>query len=102
MTTLEQEILNIINETIGGKYIGKLKVLNDDGIWTLYLYLNQEQSPIQIGYDGTLNDFKEFIRKEIKTRKMEKVSYWRATQELPVNICVNGKLESDYDNEIYM
>lgn len=101
MTTLEQEILDIINETINGQYIGKLKVFNDEGIWTLYLYLDQEFSPIQIGYSGSLEEFKDYVRKEIKTRKMEKVSYWRAIQELPANECVNGILESDYDNEIY-
>lgn len=100
MTTLEQEILDIINETIGGQYIGRLKVLNDEGIWTLYLYMNQEMSPIQIGRDGTWDEFKEYVRKEIKTRKMEKISYWQAIQELPANICRNGELEPDYDNVI--
>jgi hypothetical protein len=30
MTILEQEILSIINETIGGQYIGKL--INDENI----------------------------------------------------------------------
>ena len=102
MTILEQEILSIINETIGGQYIGKLKVINDENIWTLYLYLNQELSPIQIGCECSWNKFKEYVRKEIKNRKLEKVSYWKAIQELPSVECINCKFELNNDNEIYL
>ena len=32
MTLLEQEILDTINEAIGGKYIGQLKVFHEDEV----------------------------------------------------------------------
>ena len=41
MENLEKEILEIINEAIGGKYIGGLKILIEDDIYELLLYLNQ-------------------------------------------------------------
>ena len=83
---LETEIRNIINETINGKYIGKLKVQKedfDDGtvLWALFLYLDMEMSPVIMAYQGSEDEFKEFIRKEIKSRKLEMVSFWRAELE---------------------
>ena len=76
MENLEKEILEIINEAIGGKYIGGLKILIEDNIYELLLYLNQEMAPLVLGFQGSEYDFKEFIRKEIKTRQMERVDYW--------------------------
>ena len=83
---LETEIRNIINETINGKYIGKLKVQKedfDDGttLWALFLYLDMEMSPLIMAYQGSEDKFKEFIRKEIKSRKLEMVSFWKAELE---------------------
>ena len=96
MTTLEQEILNIINCTIKGKYIGKLRVVIEDDMYNLLLYLNQEQAPLIIGYQGTEEKFKEFVQKEIQTRQMERVSYWTAIQERPTS---DGD-DWDYDEVI--
>lgn len=54
MTSLDQEIRDLINEAIGGKYVGQLKVYNEPGIgWVLLLHMNQEQSPMVLSYDGT-------------------------------------------------
>ena len=75
MENLEKEILEIINEAIGGKYIGGLKILIEDDIYELLLYLNQEMAPLILSYQGSESDFKEFVRKEIKTRQMERVDY---------------------------
>ena len=75
MENLEKEILEIINEAIGGKYIGGLKILIEDDIYELLLYLNQEMAPLVLGFQGSEYDFKEFIRKEMKTRQMERANY---------------------------
>lgn len=77
MTKLECEILNIINETIEGKYIGKLSITKEDNIYCLALYLNHTTAPALslIKECKDENDFKEFVKKEIKTRKLEKTSY---------------------------
>ena len=76
MTILEQEVLELINQTIDGQYISKLKVVVDDDLYCLQLYMNQEQSPLVIAKQCQNEDeFKKFVKKEIKTRKLEKVSY---------------------------
>lgn len=88
MENLEKEILEIINEAIGGKYIGGLKILIEDDIYELLLYLNQEMAPLILSYQGSESDFKEFIRKEIKARQMERVDYWTTNLSyLPDNYC---------------
>jgi hypothetical protein len=61
MTTLEKEILNIINEATDSEYIGKLKVIVDDNSYTLGLYLNLELHPMILSYEGTEEGFKKFI-----------------------------------------
>ncbi len=99
MTNLEQEILDIINCTINGQYVGKLKVTQEDGFYNLLLHLNQEQAPIVMGYQGTEEQFKKFIQEEIRTRKMERVSYWKAIQIIPDLVCEDGELELD-NNDI--
>lgn len=76
MENLEKEILEIINEAIGEKYVGGLKILIEDDIYELLLYLNQEMAPLVLAMQGTESEFKEFIRKEMKTRQLERVNYW--------------------------
>lgn len=95
MTTLEQEILDIINCTICGKYTGKLKV----NVWThepqcgdgckeiyptiyeLKLYIDREFTPIVFSYEGTEDEFKEFVREEIRKRKIEKTRFFKINLE---------------------
>jgi len=87
MTTIEQDIKNIIDEVICGKYIGKLKVIQeivpdtDSTIWMLLLYLDMELTPMILAYEGTEEKFKEFIKSELKTRKLQSVHFWKALQE---------------------
>lgn len=85
MESIEQDILQLIEDSIGCKYIGKLKVEKDDKetppLWGLFLYLDLEFTPIELAYQGTEDEFKEFIRKEMKTRKMNKIKFWNAIKE---------------------
>ncbi len=76
MTKIEQEILDIINTTIDGKYIGKLHVYHTGNIWELRIYLDRWYTPTVLACEGTEDDFKKFIRKEFKTRKIEKTKYY--------------------------
>ena len=77
MTQLECEILKVINETIGGKYIGKLRVTKEDNIYCLAMFLNLTVNPAFSLIKECKNDeeFKEFVRKEMITRKIEKESF---------------------------
>ena len=81
MTQLECEILKVINETIGGKYIGKLRVTKEDNIYWLAMFLNLTVNPAFSLIKECKNDeeFKEFVRKEMKTRKIEKESFWKVS-----------------------
>ena len=98
MTDLENAILCIINEATCTQYCGKLKVLFEPnppdcaygcgeepeptkvGLYMLLLYLNQEQAPMVLSYQGDEEAFKEFVRKEMKTRKMHTVGRYRLLQ----------------------
>jgi hypothetical protein len=87
MTTLEKEILDIINETTDSEYIGKLKVIiddisNNDKLYTLGLYLNFEMSPMVLSYQGTEEEFKNFIREEMKSRKLQKVFRYEVIRDI--------------------
>ena len=96
MTKLEQEVLCIINETIDGCYIGKLNVnvfeperqcgdpecrtLNKT-IYELCFYLDRWFTPLILSYEGTEDEFKNFIRNEFKKNRYELVRYYKITRE---------------------
>ena len=94
MTAIEHEIKQIIEDVICCKYIGKLKVVkevvDDSEFWMLLLYLDMEQTPLILAYEGTEDQFKDFIRSEIKLRKLQGVRFWKAIQTYPqqeLNCC---------------
>lgn len=95
MTEIENQIKEIIEEVVNGKYIGKLRVIsepiNNSTLWMLLLYLDLEITPMVLAYEGNVDEFKEFIRKEMKTRKLQTVKFWKATQEFM------SQNMSDYD-----
>lgn len=94
MTEIEEEIRQIINDTTERVYITKLHVRHEDGIWTLYLYLNRVLVPMVMSYEGTEEGFKKFVKKEMKSRRLEEVKYWKTTREIPVLSCnEDGELE---------
>ena len=74
MTQIEIDIRNYgIFQSILGE--------NDNTLWMLLLYLDRELTPMILAYEGTEEQFKEYIRKEIKTRKLHGVHFWNAIQE---------------------
>ena len=89
MTNVECEILCIIEQVIEGKYIGTLKVYEEDGVWYLLLGLNQDYAPLVLAKQCDYETFKTFIEKEFKERKLEKVHFWKAVHELPSVTCNN-------------
>ena len=95
MTTLEKEILNIINEATDSEYIGKLKVVVDDDLYNLGLYLNREMTPTVLSFQGTEEEFKEFVREEMKSRKLQKVFRYEVIRD----ILLPGMEEYEDDEE---
>lgn len=92
MTELEKEIKQIIEETTNSKYISTLKVVEEDGYYELLMHLNQEQAPLHLGIQGTVDDFKNFIKEEMKFRKNNDVRYWKGVQDYVDTIL-------DFDNK---
>ena len=82
MTTLEKEILEIINDATDSEYIGKLKVIVDDDSYTLGLYLNLDMKPMVFYYQGDQDGFKSFIRDEMKSRKLQKVFRYEVIRDI--------------------
>lgn len=82
---IETEIKNIIEEVTCSKYIGKLRVVYEEDIdlWSLLLYLDLEQTPLVMAYQGDVEKFKEFIRKEMKSRKLQFVEFWNTIRQIP-------------------
>lgn len=95
MTTLEKEILNIINEATDSEYIGKLKVVVDDDSYTLGLYLNLEMSPMIFSYQGSEQEFKDFIREEMKSKKLQNIFRYEVIRD----ILLPGMEEYEDDEE---
>lgn len=81
MTALENEILEIINEVTGNCYIGKLTVTEEDDGYTLRLGLNTPNAPTVLYYQGSVEDFKEYIKEEIKRRRYSEIEYWNTLKE---------------------
>lgn len=84
---LANEILDIIDETIEGEYIGKLEVIVDEDWYTLNLFMNMHNAPLVMAYQGTEEEFKNYIREEIKRRRLEKVMRYEVRRELPALEC---------------
>ena len=95
MTTLEKEILNIINEATDSEYIGKLKVIVDDDLYNLGLYLNREMTPTVLSFQGTEEEFKEYVRDEMKFRKPQRVFRYEVIRD----ILLPGMEEYEDDEE---
>lgn len=95
MEGIEKRALEVINSSIPGWiYDGELKVIYDEGIYSLFLYMDQNDSPLTIAKDcDSEEEFFKFIKKELKTRKLQKVKFWKAIQDLPALECINNELK---------
>lgn len=85
LSKLEKEISDIINDVTESIYVGGLKVVYEDGIYTLFLYLSVEYAPIQLAYEGSEEDFKNYIKDELKSRKIECIPRGRLIQQVIIN-----------------
>ena len=81
MTALENEILEIINEVTECCYTGRLSVIQEDDGYTLRLGLNTPNAPTVLYYQGSVEDFKEYIKEEIKRRRYPEIEYWNTLKE---------------------
>ncbi len=92
MTTqeLEQVILDLIQTIYKCKYIGMLKVIKLPVGYKLQLGWRHDEHPISIMSDSpTAEDFIEFVKSELKMRKLNKVKYFSGFKIYPgdLNTC---------------
>ena len=49
---------------------------------------------IVMSTQGSEEDFKKFVKREMKKRRLEEVKYWKTTRDIPVLSCnKDGELE---------
>lgn len=73
----EEQIKEIIEQTIHAKYIGKMNIKQEDGFYILQLFFQQNERPrISIAIE-TDDDacFLDYVRDEMKTRGMNMVKF---------------------------
>lgn len=71
---LEDKVRKMINETYGDIYIAPLIIKYEDGVWTLKVGVNgREVSQLSLGFQGTEDNFLEFLCKEIQKKKFNLV-----------------------------
>lgn len=89
-SNLECRVRRLINQVTESKYISPLKVIYDDGIYTLRLGLNcKDAAPISFGYQGDEDGFLKFLDKEFRTRRLQNIIY-------TTGVLVNGDNNSYY------
>lgn len=77
---LELRVLDLINTTIDGEYLGNLKVVVEDDYYILLLHLNRDYVPLRMGHPGPEEDFLAFLKSEFKNRKLERIRRWEGLQ----------------------
>mgnify|MGYP006872977366 CR=1 FL=1 len=83
MNDLEKAVLDIIEEVYKKKYIGNIKVtkIADQESYILKLYMgNNEFPPIQLAADGTVEDFLNFVRKELVSRQLIRNKFFKVVK----------------------
>lgn len=86
---LEHKIRELINKITNSIYTSSIKVIYDDGMYLLKLGLNcRDATPISLCYQGTEDEFLNFVENELKKRRLQEVEY------------TNGILINE-DNKIY-
>lgn len=104
-TLLEKEILEIINCATCSEYIGELEVLTEKNpcdykcctfntcqkekckryipdTYVLKLYLNRNYTPMVFSYQGTEQEFKDYIKEEMKSRKLQKIFRYEVIRDI--------------------
>ena len=78
-TKLKQVILDYILDTYNCKYVGELKIedLNPTG-YKVSFYLNHTENPLVIISDLPDKEFIDFIKNELKIRKLHRTKYCKA------------------------
>jgi hypothetical protein len=89
MTTLElkQAILEAVRDIYHKEYVGKIEIEELPKGYTLKLGFNKPEAPITISAELKAPDFIKFIRKELRERHFELVTYFTGYKYEPEDLC---------------
>jgi hypothetical protein len=89
MTTLDirQAILEAVQDIYHKKYVGRIEVDKLQNGYTLRMWFNKPESPITISADLNATDFIKFIRKELRERHFDLVTYFTGYKYEPEDLC---------------
>ena len=89
-TDLKQAILDCIRQLYKMEFIGEIKIEDLDPVgYKVSLNLDRSENPLVLIADLPDEEFLDFIREEIRSRKLHKVKHYLATK-VPgntINIC---------------
>jgi hypothetical protein len=89
-TDLKQAILGCIRQLYKMEFIGEIKIEDLDPVgYKVSLNLDRSENPLVLIADLPDEEFLDFIREEIRSRKLHKVKHYLATK-VPgntINIC---------------
>ena len=89
-TDLKQAILDCIRQLYKMEFIGEIKIEDLDPVgYKVSLNLDRSENPLVLIADLSDEEFLDFIREEIRSRKLHKVKHYLATK-VPgntINIC---------------
>lgn len=88
-TELKQVILDYIRDNYNRQFIGNLLVEPLNPGYKVSFNLDKSENPLVIFSDLEGDEFIEFIKNEIKTRKLHKTTYYYSTKLYPTqnNFC---------------
>ena len=80
-TDLKQVILDCIRQLYKMEFIGEIKIKNLDPIgYKVSLNLDRSENPLVLIADLPDEEFLDFIKEEIRSRKLHKVKHYLATK----------------------
>ena len=89
-TDLKQAILDCIRQLYKMEFIGEIKIEDLDPVgYKVSLNLDRSENPLVLISDLPDDEFLDFMREEIRSRKLHKVKHYLATK-VPgntINIC---------------
>lgn len=80
---IADKIQQTIERILCTKYVSGFTLEIDDDIWCLKLNLNQSDAPLSLTYEGDEPGFFSFLEKELKTRQLNRVRYFKGEQTTP-------------------
>ena len=74
--TCEKQIKEFIESCYECTFIGKAEVFKNYDFYTLRLVLNTDYAPINLSYQGSIEDFLKYVKRQLKEMRLDRVYYY--------------------------